>query len=61
MKVPKENGRLRGKQPRPPTKQEARLVKLYESGDYSKSELAEMFGVSRSTVGRAVDRQAARS
>lgn len=56
MRIARENGRLRGKQPKLSPKQEAQLVKLYDSGDYSKSELAEMFGVARSTVGRAVDR-----
>lgn len=56
MRIAKENGRLRGKQPKLPAKREARLVELYETGDYSKSELAEMFGVARSTVGRAVER-----
>ena len=56
MRIAKEDGKLRGKQPKLSPKQEAQLVKLYDSGDYSKSELAEMFGVARSTVGRAVDR-----
>lgn len=56
MHIAKEDGKLRGKQPKLSPKQEAQLVKLYDSGDYSKSELAEMFGVTRSTVGRAFDR-----
>lgn len=56
MRIAKESGKLRGKQPKLSAKQEARLVKLYDSGEYSKSELAEMFSIARSTVGRAVDR-----
>ncbi len=35
------------------------LVKLHDSGDYTKAELAEMFGIARSTVGRAIQRAAA--
>jgi len=61
MRIAKENGKLRGKQPKLSPKQEAQLVKLHDSGDYSKSELADMFGVARSTVGRAVDRARAKS
>lgn len=61
MRIAKRDGKLRGKQPKLSAKQEARLVKLYDSGDYSKSELAEMFSVARSTVGRAVERVRAHS
>ncbi len=61
MRIAKQNGRLRGKQPKLPPMQEARLVKLLDSGDYTKAELAEMFGVARSTVGRAVDRALAKA
>lgn len=56
MRIAKQDGKLRGKQPKLSPKQEVQLIRLYDSGDYSKSELAEMFGVSRSTVGRAADR-----
>ncbi len=59
MRIAKAKGRLKGKQPKLTAKQEAHLVKLYRSGDYTKTELAEMFGVARSTVGRAVERAAA--
>lgn len=61
MRIAKANGKLRGKPPKLSVKQETHLVKLYDSGEYSKSELAEMFGVARSTVGRAVDRARASS
>lgn len=56
MQIAKKNGRLRGKPPKLSAKQQAQLVKLYDSGEYSKSELAEMFGVARSTIARTVDR-----
>jgi DNA invertase Pin-like site-specific DNA recombinase len=57
MKVAKAKGRLRGKQPKLNSKQEAHLVSLVHSGEYSTFEVAELFGVGRSTVYRAIERQ----
>jgi len=57
MKVAKAKGRLRGKQPKLNRKQEAHLVSLVHSGEYSTAEFAELFGVGRSTVYRAIERQ----
>jgi len=57
MKVAKTKGRLRGKQPKLNRKQEAHLVSLLHSGEYSTAEVAELFGVGRSTVYRAIQRQ----
>jgi len=57
MKVAKAKGRLRGKQPKLSRKQEAHLVSLVHSGEYSTLEVAELFGVGRSTVYRAIERQ----
>ena len=56
MKVAKAKGRLRGKQPKLSPKQEAHLVDLYRAGEHTSAELAELFGVARSTVYRAVGR-----
>lgn len=42
MKVAKAKGRLRGKQPKLTRKQEAHLVSLVHSGDYSTREVAEL-------------------
>ena len=56
MKVAKAKGRLRGKQPKLTPKQEAHLVELYAAGQHTTAELAELFGVARSTVYRAVQR-----
>jgi DNA invertase Pin-like site-specific DNA recombinase len=56
MKVAKAKGRLKGKQPKLSRKQEAHLVSLVNSGEYSTLEVAELFGVGRSTVYRAIQR-----
>ena len=61
MKVARAKGRLRGKQPKLNHRQEAHLVALFDSGDHSTAELAELFGVTRSTVYRAVERERARA
>ncbi len=46
----------RGKQPKLKPRQEAHLVELYRAGGHTTAELAELFGVARSTVYRAVHR-----
>jgi DNA invertase Pin-like site-specific DNA recombinase len=56
MKVAKAKGRLRGKQPKLNARQEAHLVTLHAAGEHTTAELAELFGVARSTVYRAVER-----
>jgi len=56
MKVAKAKGRLRGRQPKLSARQEAHLVELHQAGRHTTGELAELFGVARSTVYRAVDR-----
>jgi DNA invertase Pin-like site-specific DNA recombinase len=56
MKVAKAKGRLRGKQPKLKPKQEAYLVELHAAGQHTTAELAELFGVARSTIYRAVQR-----
>jgi DNA invertase Pin-like site-specific DNA recombinase len=56
MNVAKAKGRPRGKQPMLSPTQEAQLVKLYRDGAHTVDELEELFGVTRSTVYRAVRR-----
>ena len=56
MKVAKAKDRLRGKQPKLSRKQEVHLVSLVHSGEYSTREV-ELFGVARSTVYCAIQRQ----
>lgn len=52
----KAKGHLRGKPPKLSKVQEAHLVDLWRAGEHTSSELAELFGVSRATVYRAVKR-----
>jgi DNA invertase Pin-like site-specific DNA recombinase len=47
MKVARAKGRLRGKQPKLSSQQEAVLVGLHEAGEHTSSELAALFGVVR--------------
>jgi DNA invertase Pin-like site-specific DNA recombinase len=56
MRVAKAKGRLRGKQPKLSRMQEAHLVELYRAGEHTVGELEELFGVTRSTVYRALRR-----
>jgi DNA invertase Pin-like site-specific DNA recombinase len=58
MKVAKAKGRLRGKQPKLKPKQETHLIELHAAGQHTTTELAELFGVARSTVYRAIQRAA---
>ncbi len=58
MKVAKAKGRLRGKRPKLNPRQEAHLVALHRSGEHSTAELSDLFGVARSTVYRAIERDA---
>ena len=60
MKAAKAKGRLRGKQPKLNVRQEAHLVGLHRAGEHSVAELGDLFGVTRSTVYRAIQRDAAR-
>src|ERR1700681_2888253 len=59
MKVAKAKGRLRGKQPKLNPRQEAHLVGLLQAGEHSTAELADLFGVARSTVYSAQQRHQA--
>jgi hypothetical protein len=56
MKVAKANGRLRGKQPKLKPNQAKHLLELHDLGTYTQAELAELFGVGRSTVYRTLER-----
>src|SRR5450631_2857252 len=60
MRVAKAKGRLRGKQPKLNPRQEAHLVVLLKSGEYTTAEIGDLFGVARSTVYRAIGREATR-
>ncbi len=56
MAVAKAKGRLRGKQPKLKPTREAQLVALWQAGNHTTLDLAEMFDVARSTVYRAIQR-----
>ena len=53
--------RLRGKQPKLNQRQEAHLVALLKGGGHNAAELADLFGVARSAVYRAVERERTRN
>ena len=57
MAVARAKGKLRGRQPKLSTAQQAHLVKLPASGEHSIAELAELFSVSRPTVYRVLERR----
>ncbi len=57
MVLARAKGRLRGKQPKLSDRQQKELRRMHDSGDYSISDLAELFGVSRPTVYRTLQRQ----
>jgi len=56
--VARAAGRLRGRKPKLTPAREALLVDLLRTGEKSPSQLADLFGVGRSTVYRALQRAA---
>lgn len=52
----KAKGRLRGKKPKLSPTQEEHLVSVHKAGTHTTGEIAELFGVARSTVYRALQR-----
>ncbi len=56
MAVARAKGKLRGKKPKLSDKRQNELRRMYDTGDYSISDLAEIFSVSRPTVYRTLSR-----
>lgn len=56
MALARAKGKLRGKQPKLSDKQQKELRRIHETGNYSISDLAEVFSVSRPTVYRTLGR-----
>ena len=56
MRVAKAKGRLRGRKPKLNPRQQAHLVNLIAAGQHSTAEVADLFGVSRPTVYRTLQR-----
>lgn len=57
MAVARAKGRLRGKKPKLSDRQQRELWRMHGTGEYSISELAEVFSISRQTVYRTLTRQ----
>lgn len=60
MAIARVEGRLRGRQPKFSALQCRHLMSLYEKGEHSQAELADLFGVARSTVYRTIQRDSAK-
>lgn len=58
MAVARAKGKLRGKKPKLSERQQKELSRMHGTGDYSISDLAELFSISRPTVYRTLARQA---
>ena len=61
MAMARAKGKLRGKRPKLSDKQHKELWRMYETGEYSINDLAELFAVSRPTVYRTLARKTPRS
>lgn len=59
MAIARAKGKLRGKRPKLSDRQQRELRRMHDTGDYSISDLAELFRISRPTVYRTLVRQAA--
>jgi len=58
MAIARAKGKLRGKKPKLTGRQSRELRRMYDTGEYSVADLAEVFSVSRPTIYRTLDRQA---
>lgn len=58
MAIARAKGKLKGRRPKLSTRQQQELKRMYDTGDYSVSDLAELFSISRPTVYRTLERQA---
>ena len=57
MAIARAKGKLRGKQPKLSDRQQQELCRMHATGEYSISDLAELFSVSRPTVYRTLNRR----
>src|SRR5690554_6678329 len=57
MAIARAKGKLRGRQPKLSSRQQQELKRMHDTGDYSISDLAELFSISRPTVYRTLQRQ----
>jgi DNA invertase Pin-like site-specific DNA recombinase len=56
MAIARAKGKLRGKQPKLSDKQQKELCRMHGSSEYTISDLAELFSVSRPTIYRTLSR-----
>ncbi|MCF6433769.1 MULTISPECIES: recombinase family protein [unclassified Leisingera] len=56
MAIARAKGKLKGKKPKLSDRRQTELRRMYDTGDYSISDLAELFDVSRPTVYRVLKR-----
>ncbi|MEV1005653.1 recombinase family protein [Nonomuraea sp. NPDC050202] len=61
MAIARSRGRLKGRAPKLTARQQAELVRMHATGDYTIAELMEVFSVGRATVYRVLDRASDRS
>ena len=61
MAIARAKGKLRGKQPKRSDKQQCEPTRMHTTGEYSISDLAEVFSVSRPTVYRTLKRASSRA
>lgn len=57
MAIAKRKGKLKGKQPKLSPKQQLHVCTMYESGEYTQTEIAELMGVSDRTIRRVLTAQ----
>src|ERR1022692_529244 len=56
MAVARSRGRLKGRQPKLTARQQAELIRMHATADYTITELMEVFSVGRATVYRVLTR-----
>ncbi len=56
MAVARAQGKLKGRQPKLSVKQQRELKRMHDTGEYSITDLGELFSVSRPTVYRTINR-----
>lgn len=56
MAIARPRGRLKGRRPKLPARQQAELRRMHGTGEYTIAELMEVFSVGRSTVYRVLGR-----
>lgn len=59
MAIARAKGKLRGKKPKLSERQQKELRRMYDTGNYSITDLADLFSISRPTIYRTLARQPA--